>query len=242
MANRLLDRQRSLLEYLTSSHAIFGEGGGSLDPALQGLDVGLLRLEARFSYEKRMEKVAAAFPRTFEILESQLTSVVREFVAACPPVDIGRLANACQFHEFLSACWRHEPPQPPYLPDVVTCELACAAVRAAVEEEEQKKGNGKRRNGIRRRPGVALLRCAYDIRPIFENNSTRAIPVKRETLIAVTILTGASDPQVFEVLPIVFDFLAALDDWTDPTAFGVTPDLDGLIRELEGHQLLEVRA
>src|SRR5262245_24087786 len=54
MAKRLLDRQISLLDYLTSGAAIFGDKRrAALDPALQGLDVGLLRLEARFSYEKR---------------------------------------------------------------------------------------------------------------------------------------------------------------------------------------------
>src|SRR2546422_154417 len=69
MANRLLDRQVSLLEYLTSGQAIFGDRAEpTLDQPLQEIDRGLLHLEARFSHEKRMEKIVAVFPKTFEVL------------------------------------------------------------------------------------------------------------------------------------------------------------------------------
>src|SRR6266700_8141778 len=69
MPNRLLDRQASLLAYLTSGAAIFGERNGvPLDQALHGMDSALLRLEARFSYEKRLEKIASVFPRTIAML------------------------------------------------------------------------------------------------------------------------------------------------------------------------------
>ena len=113
MAKRLLDRQISLLDYLTSGAAIFGDKRRApLDPALQGLDVGLLRLEARFSYEKRMEKIVAVFRHTFELLASEQSAIVREFVRTCPPADIGHLTNAREFHDFLSARWRRRRPKP----------------------------------------------------------------------------------------------------------------------------------
>jgi hypothetical protein len=69
MAKRLLDRQASLLEYLTSRAAIFGDKDDAC-PArgLHGIDRSLLRLEARLSHEKRMEKIVAVFRRTFGIL------------------------------------------------------------------------------------------------------------------------------------------------------------------------------
>jgi len=128
-SKRLLQRQVSLLRYLTSGGAIFGDGG-PLDPDLRGVDGTLLRMEARFSHEKRMEKIAAVFPRTFDLLGSEREALIREFVDACPPVDIARLANARQFHDFLSARWRRQPPRRAYLPDVAACELACAQARA----------------------------------------------------------------------------------------------------------------
>jgi hypothetical protein len=119
MSSRLLDRQVNLLEYLTSSGAVFGDNAdASCNPALQGIDRGLLRLEACFSHEKRMEKIIAVFSRTFQLLGADHAVIVREFVDVCPPVDISRLENARQFYNFLCTRWRHEPPQPPYLGDV----------------------------------------------------------------------------------------------------------------------------
>jgi len=63
-AKGLLDRQVRLLEYLTSGEAIFDDGRGSLrDPILQGIDRRLLHIEARFSHEKRMDKIAAVMAK-----------------------------------------------------------------------------------------------------------------------------------------------------------------------------------
>src|SRR5712691_8700517 len=62
MVNRLLQRQTSLLEYLSSPAAIFGnEAHVPSGPALQGIDPGLLRLEARFACNLRIKKIIAVF-------------------------------------------------------------------------------------------------------------------------------------------------------------------------------------
>jgi hypothetical protein len=45
---------------------------------------------------------------------------------------------------------------------------------------------------------------------------------------------------VYEILAVVFDLLAALDDWTDPATFGAAPELEQLIGELAEHGLVEV--
>ncbi len=244
MPNRLLDRQASLLAYLTSGAAIFGkENAAPLDQALRGFDPTLLRIEARFSYDKRMEKITSIFPRTVEMLGDRGGQVFQDFVDACPPSDVERFANARQFHEFLLARWRREAPHSPYLPDVAAFEAACAHVRNAFHERDaavQIWNMIARVRAIRRRPDIRLLRCRYDIRPIFESGS-EIVPVERDTRLAITMLPTASEPRVFEVLPAVFDLLTALEDWTDPAAFGITRGLDELIRDLAGHGLLEVR-
>src|SRR5262245_30130630 len=130
MPEHLLQRQISLLEYLTSADAIFGDGIDAPPvPGLQGFDLTPLRLEACFSHEKRMEKISAAFPRTFEILGADRAALVRDFVAACPSVDIRRIENAHQFYYFICARWEATPPRPPYLRDVAACELAMAGLR-----------------------------------------------------------------------------------------------------------------
>lgn len=248
--NRLLDRQVSLLNYLTSGAAIFGDQReASIDRALRGIDLDLLHLEAHFSYEKRMEKIVAVFPNTFELFGNERTRIVRAFVETCPPVDIGHLTNARQFHDFLSARWQRRSPRPPYLRDVAACELACATVRAHVDDAGPQTGNGKSskpRHGIRRHPGVVLLRCAYDIRTIFETGIGKAVPPKRDTPLAVAIPPGIDRhrsnglPQVFELSAAVFDLLCALDHWTDPAALSGLAEPGLLIRELAEHGLLEV--
>ena len=242
MTKRLLDRQISLLEYLTSSAAIFGDKPASVARALCGIDRDLLHMEARFSYEKRMDKITAVFPRPSDCLVV-MKSIVREFVDACPPTDIDRLVNARQFHEFLSALWRRQRPNPPYLRDVAACELACATVRATLDGEVPEVAGGQARApqpGIRRHFATILLRCDYDIRPIFEK-AVRGTIEERDTPLAVAMPPGADHPSLLELPLAVFDLLAALDDWSDVGGLGVVTEIDDLMRELTASGLLEVR-
>jgi hypothetical protein len=244
MTMRLLDRQARLLEYLTSSGAIFGDEKNALpDHALRGIDPRMLYLEARFSHEKRMEKIIAVFPKTFRLLGADRVAIVREFVEAWPPTAITRIENASQFYDFLCARWRHQASEPPYLRDVAACEFACAKVRVGAQVRELGPGWGEHapRGAVRRHPDVVLLRCAHDIRPIFEAGSGEAAPVERDTPLAIAMPPDAAHPKVFEVLPLVCDVLAAIDDWTDRSALGATPEADALIQDLAEHGLVEVR-
>jgi hypothetical protein len=238
MPKRLLERQVSLLDYLTSGAAIFDKRDTPLDPALQDIDPALLRLEARFSHEKRMEKIAAVFPRTFELLGAYREQLVREFVDAYPPVEISRLKNAHAFHEFLFRHWRDEPPTPPYLPDIAACELACARVRATQASVPQTDGDAPAPGCIRRHPDILLLRAAYDVRSVFEQGASA--PQQRDTRLAITL--AAEQPIIVELAPEVFDVLTALEQWTDPSAFDAVAQADELIAELTRSGLIEVWA
>jgi hypothetical protein len=244
MAMRLLDRQVRLLDYLTSSRAIFGEEeDATLDPALAGMDSRLLRLEACFSHEKRMEKIIAVFPKTYRLLGAERAAIVQEFVKAWPPTDIARIENARQFYDFLGSRWRLEPPEPPYLEDVAACEFACARVRGAVaaSQHEPTSVSQPRRHSIRRRPDMVLLRCAYNIRPVVEDDAQDVAVAKSDTPLAIAIPPGAEHPSVFEVPPHVFDVLGALDDWTDRSELGSAREVDELICELAQLGLVEER-
>ncbi|HVY56371.1 MAG TPA: hypothetical protein VHA77_00810 [Xanthobacteraceae bacterium] len=239
MTDRLADRQARLLAYLTSGDAIF-TGSAPNDPALRGIDPALLHLEARFSYDKRIEKIAAVFPRTFELLD--LDTILSRFVTAAPPSDVSRLGNARQFYEFLSAEWDRCRPEPPYLVDIAACELACAQVRAATDEHSFESGPAKpgpRVDAFRRHPAVALLTCGYDVRPIFEEGPAASAPVRRDTLLAVTLDRDTGQPVICELQPGLFDLLAALDEWTDAADLTSLPAhlLDDLVR----HGLVETR-
>src|SRR5262245_2388231 len=136
MSTRLLHLQTGLLEYLTSAAAIFGDRPISPDHDLHGVDIGRLRLEARFSFDKRLAKISSVFPRTFAIFTGDWAPVLREFVDAQPPMEIGRLGNAQQFFGFLSQRFDNAQMEPPWLIDVAACELACAQVRAYAQVEQ----------------------------------------------------------------------------------------------------------
>jgi hypothetical protein len=241
MPRPLLDRQLSLLEYLTSGAAIFGHGDASLNPTLHGIDRGLLHLVARFSHDKRMEKIVAMFPKTFALLEGDGDAVAREFADACPPVDISRIENARQFYHFLAAGRRGELLKPPHLQDVAACELAFANARVLGSDRglEAEKARIRPRAWIRRRSGVVLLRCSHDIRPLFEEDSGGTVLIRRDTPLAISFPPGVKHPKVFEVASVVFDMLGAIDDWTDPAALGASPDLKELIRDLVQCELIE---
>jgi hypothetical protein len=243
MPARLLQRQISLLEYLTSADAIFGEGiDAPAVPHLQGFDLAPLRLEACFSHEKRMEKIIAAFPRTFELLGDDQASVVRDFVAACPSVDIRRIENARQFYDFVCARWETLPPQPPYLRDVASCELAIATIRIKHRARPSQPVAAGHMMRFRRNRDAVFLPCAYDIRPIFEGGASEAqaseIPALRDVMLA--ILPRTDQPAIFEVPAPVYALLVDLDTWTDRATLGPMEGLDDLISDLVDHGLLEV--
>ncbi len=244
MASDLLDRQVRLLEHLTSGAAIFGTGSGaSIDQAPPGIDAGLLHLEARFSHEKRMAKIEWVLTRTLDLLGGARAAIIRDFVEACPPASISRLENARQFHDFLSARWLGEAPEPPYLPDIAAYELAYAAVRAGESEALAAAEDGLLRPGaIRRHPNVVLLRCAYDIRPILEGRTDTTSAPERETLIAVALRPGTDDLVVSELSADLFELLEMLDAFADAAIFEDTPGLGTLIAGLAARGLLEVHA
>jgi hypothetical protein len=239
MPNRLLDRQVELLKHLTSGAGIFGvDCGASAISPLLGIQGGLLHLEARLSHEKRMQKIEWVLTRTFDLLGDQRASIVRDFVEACPPMSISWLENARQFHNFLSARWQRNPPDPLHLPDIASYELAYAAVRAGQSDEAAM--SGMPTGAIRRHPNAVLLRCAYDIRPILEGRVDEARPHRRETLIAVAMRPGTDEPLVSELSSDMFAFLEMLDQFADPVVFEDAPALVALIADLGACGLLEV--
>jgi uncharacterized protein (UPF0276 family) len=248
-ACRLLDRQVDLLGYLTSAEVIFGDSHAMPPPvSLDGIDPALLQIEAHFSHEKRMEKIASVFPRTLELLAGDNAEILRAFSGACPPTSIGRLETARQFCDFLDECRRAQPGSA-YLRDVAACELALATARARGEEcfddaagSRDTVGKSGSSNIIRRGQGAILLRCDHDVRAIFENDSDPIQPVRRDTPLVIATPPGESDPLIFEVPAPLFDLLAALDDWTEEACFGATSETHELIADLAERGILDVRA
>jgi hypothetical protein len=245
MSTTLLDRQASLLQYLTSGAAIFASSGdkpfeGGPHNVL-GIDKGLLHLEARYSHDKRMAKIKWVLQRTFDLLGSDRERAVREFVEACPPTGIGRLDNARQFHAFLKARWQDDACEPPYLPDIASFELAYTAVRGeddTVANAPLKNAANGHTGAIRRNPRAILLRCSYDIRPVLEGRPGEDV-MQDESRFALSLPPGSSDPVILAASEELFAVLEALEDFIDPD---IVADMLGsaeLAAEFAANGLLE---
>src|SRR5262249_1642046 len=75
------------------------------------------------------------------------------------------------FHRYLASCWSRQAPDPPYIGDVAAFEIAWAKVDADPERyssDHAIRADRACHGGVRRCPHVILIRCAYDIQPIFE--------------------------------------------------------------------------
>jgi hypothetical protein len=207
---------------------------------LCGLDLGLLHLEARFSHQKRMQKIEWVLTRTLELLGDRRASMICEFVDAVPPAGISWLENARQFHDFLKARWEREGPQPAYLPDIAAYEIAYAMVRAGTTAASSPCAASidDAPGAIRRYPGALLLRCAHDIRPLLEGSQDA--PAPRELCLAVTMLPGTDAPLVSELSRDLYELLEMLDKFVDPAVFADTPKAEKLIQRLAAGGLIEV--
>lgn len=244
MASSLFDQQVRLLAHLTGGAAIFGAGSAPpLDPSLQGIAAGLLRLEARFSHDKRIAKIERILSRTFDLLANDRGRIIREFAETCPPVSINYLENARQFHGFLSTLWQSESPEPPFLLDVAAAEIAYAAVRSGERFEPATVDLeiDALRAGIRRHPSTVLLRCAYDIRAILDGRIGEEIPARCDMRLVVAMPPGADQPLVSEVSSALFDVIEILDRWADPVVFYNLRDGARLVAELIERGLVEIR-
>jgi hypothetical protein len=65
--------------------------------------------------------------------------------------------------------------------------------------------------------------------------------VKRDTPLVVALPPRADGPQVFEVIPALFDLLSVLNDWTDPQGLDDAPEFAELVADLAARGLVEVR-
>ena len=118
-------------------------------------------------------------------------------------------------------------------------------VRNVVEEHERPARKGKSggpKRSIRRRRSVVPLRCAHDIRSIFDAGSGKAVPPKRDTSLVVTLPAGFHDVRIVEVAPVVVDALTLLDDWAYSSTLDAFGDRENLVSHLAAHEFIEVRS
>lgn len=227
---RLIDRQTNLLRHLTSQAFIFGTedlGSAALDPGLHGMDVRRLRLEAEFSYSKRVKKLRQTFERTANLLGRRFSEVVRDFAAACPPSSYERYPDAKRFFDHFLERWARRPPTPAWAADVAAVELALARARTFRPEEMEREAAAERpdrspRPLRRTHPCAVLVRCAHDVRPLFESSRSKEKVRARPLRLAVLASRGRRRPAVMELPPEAFALLEEAAEWprTEPAAAG----------------------
>ena len=238
MSERLIERQRKLLEYLTNPDVIFS-GMPPADPALAGFDRARLRLEARFSFGKRIDKIRALLPVTFALLDESRDDILRDFIATCPPRSLARIDNAVEFCDFLRARCESLVPALPWLSDVAACELALARVRMGIERH----GTPEPSAGTPRLArNVVLLRCRYNVAAFFEKGPGASAAERRETLLAVFSSAPALEPRVFALSDSAYAFLNALADARPLSPDFGAPEFAALRSELLACGLIEIGA
>lgn len=219
---RLIDTQTRLLRHLTSPAFIFGAGNlgsSGLEPDLQGMDIRRLRLEAEFSCNKRMKRIRQTFERTATLLGHGFSRLLRDYASACPPTTYERYPDARGFLEHFMERSAKEPPRPAWAADVAAIELALAGARTlrpTAMESEALAGRPQPSVALwyRTHPCAVLLRCGYDVRPLFEPGRSGDPVAQRPVCLAVLASRGRRQPMVLELAPETLALLEGSMEWS----------------------------
>lgn len=204
----LLDRQDAIVAYLTNPVSFLG---GRPGPLMDGLDPAPLRLMGLMSLEKRMGKIQSILPRTFDYLDGQPAYSVSDFAERFPQKSANRTANAIEFVAYLDEIDGRCPLDPPFLADLARLEGAIAKARVAEAVNGDAQDLGEPPGRYRIGTGVELVRCDFDVRPLFDHAGGDAVEPRRILLAAVPSQSGM--PQVFEISPRVYDLLEQAPSW-----------------------------
>ena len=231
---RILDGQEAMLRAL-SDPALLGKGSAA---APETPDADRHAVVARLAHAKRMAKIRTALPRTCAALGDAFDPAARDFARAYPPRSASTFANALQFYRFLAHRWNRRAASPPYLRDLVACEIALAAL--APRERAERGGAPSGRLMVRRAPGVRLRACAFDVRALFDPGSgENAALAERAAHVAIVADPAAGEPRLIGISAGLFGLLRSLSRWTVlPASAG--GETSALVRRLESAQLVEL--
>ena len=220
--SKLIERQTNLLRHLTSQAFIFGTdelGAAAGDPDLRGMDVRRLRLEAEFSYNKRIRRIRQTFERTAALLGNGFPAIAREFAASHPPETYERHPDAQRFFDYFMERWAGKPPMPAWAADTAAVELALSRARtlrpAAMETAAMAACPTQPSTPCyRTHPCAVLVRCEHDVRPLFEPARSGQPVTQRRVCLAVLASRGQRRAAVVELAPEAFALLELSTEWS----------------------------
>jgi hypothetical protein len=250
-AEELLDLQSRLVTCLTSPHAVReSQAGVAGARRLSFLDPDLVDLLSSLYRGKRLDKLAKVFPQTLAYLAPEMPTLAAEFLTRHPPLNADSYTAGCQFYGFLKRRWRAQPPAPPFLQDLAYCELArvglerqvipplTAALAGGVVP-------GEWRAVIRRRRGVRLCACEYDIRPMFgPNERGRPTVVRHAVWIVMSRPLAAASGRMYGIAENLFQLLRGWQRWTAVdvrSGSAGAGQVLGMLQQLEQLGFIEVR-
>ena len=221
---KLIDRQTSLLRHLTSRAFIFGTDDLSAaagDPDLRGMDIRRLRLEAEFSYNKRIMRIRRTFERTAAMLGQEFPAIAREFASSHPPETYERYPDARRFFDHFIEHRAGKPPVPAWAADTAGVELALSRARTlrptAMETVAMAACPAQTSPpSYRTHPCAVLVRCEHDVRPLFEPARAGQPVTRRRVFLAVLASPGRRRPAVMELSPEAFALLELSTEWSQP--------------------------
>ena len=237
-----MKRQTHLLRHLTSEAFIFGTGGLSAaagDPDLRGVDIGRLRLEAEFSYNKRIKRIRQTFERTAALLGHGFSAITREFAALHPPETYERHPDAQRFFDHFMGTLGSQ---------TVHASLGRGRGGRGVDPvpcpDAPAHDHGSRRpwrNARASRPLSAIAPihapcwCVAGTTcvPLFEPGRSGAPVTQRQVCLAVLASRGRRRPTVMELAPEAFALLERSTEWSAPE-----PAVEAMARDLAAQGLV----
>ena len=241
---KLIDRQTNLLRHLTSQAFIFGTdqlGAAAGDPDLRGIDIRRLRLEAEFSYNKRIKRIRQTFERTAALLGHGFPTIAREFASSHPPETYERYPDARRFFDHFIEHWAGKPPVPAWAADTAAVELALSQARTlrptAMETAAMAACPTQTSPPCyRTHPCAVLVRCEHDVRSLFEPARSGQPVTRRRVFLAVLASRGRRRPTIMELAAEAFALLELSTEWSQPG-----PEWNALVERLAAQGLVLVR-
>ena len=217
-----------------------------LDPDLQGMDIGRLRLEAEFSFNKRTSRIRDTFARTASLYGARFGGILREFAVVCPPRTYERYPDAQDFFDWFQGRRAGDPSVPAWTADVARLEITMARARTFRPAEAEEEALASRPNApsslwYRTHPCVALARCRFDVGPLFHPGRSGEDIARRDVPLAVLASRNRRRPEIMELAPEAFDLLENSAGWSRlvaETAFAEGASIRALVMNLSAQGLV----
>ncbi|MCC6166860.1 MAG: hypothetical protein IT329_06485 [Caldilineaceae bacterium] len=193
------------------------------------MDHKRVEIFSRLLVTNRLGKAMDGLPWTTKILGSELGQIAYEFNQASPPKDAKKYREAMAFGVYLQERFRHIPPTPPYLQDVLNYEMSVLEIRFDADGYRTVSSSknpaaylhllrsaGTSENLIPFRLNIRIVALNYDVESLgrdLERGKTRPAVKKQAMLVLLKVDSSGSVVQT-RINYRTFAFIQACDGST----------------------------